>query len=338
MNTARTHIQGQLLQTAQVPLARYPTPLEGLPQLSKQVGASLWVKRDDQIGPGLGGNKTRKLEFLLGPALASGLRKVVTYGGLQSNHARLTAAAALRLGLEPHLFYFDPRPTEFSGNMLLNSIAGAKMHFFPYFSGGDGSMTLETTNRLVKLLAMLRLGRHHFIPVGGHSVLGCLGYVQAALEIEPQCQTLGLKNALLITAAGTGGTLAGLWAGLELIDSSVQVLGLDIGSLWRDFPKSIARMAQDISRRLGFADQIERFSADRCPLIEHRFTGAGYAQSWTAAERAIRRIAEREGLLLDPVYTTKAFAGMLELIAQQEVDRERPIIFLHTGGQPALMR
>ncbi len=160
------------------------TPLEHLPRLSSQLQRQVFIKRDDYLGPGLGGNKSRKLEYLLGEAQQSGMRKVVTFGGLQSNHARITAAAARKLGLEPHLFYFEKRPEQFAGNLSLNQLMEAHMHFLPLGAGGDGRMTIETTNRLVHLLAWLRLGRHYFIPVGGYSWRGCLGYVRAALEID----------------------------------------------------------------------------------------------------------------------------------------------------------
>ncbi len=159
-----------------LPLAEYPTPLEFLPRLSRELGRQVYIKRDDEIGPGLGGNKTRKLEYLLADASQRGARRVVTFGGLQSNHARLTAAAARRLGLEPHLLYFAPRPARLTGNLLLNELLGARMHFIPLHPGGDASMTIEQTIRLVRLVAWAVVGPHYFIPVGGHTWRGCLGY------------------------------------------------------------------------------------------------------------------------------------------------------------------
>lgn len=334
---AITALQQQLGTQHKVPLASYPTPLEKLERLSAQYDRPIWIKRDDTIGPGLGGNKTRKLEYLLAPALASGRTRVVTFGGLQSNHARITAAAARKLGLEAHLFYFDRRPETLTGNLLLNDILGASMHFIPYFSGGDGSMRVETTNRLVQLLAALRLGRHTFIPVGGHSPLGCLGYVEAALELEVQAQQQGLEEAVVITAVGTGGTLAGLWAGFHLTQSNFEVLGLDIGSLWKHFPHSIAHIGREICALLDQPQQAAHFQHSNCPIIEHRFAGHGYAKSWGPAERAIQTAAAQEGLILDPIYTAKAFAGMLDLLAAGSLPVNKPVIFLHTGGAPALM-
>ena len=308
------------------------TPLEHLPRLSAQLKREVFLKRDDVLGPGLGGNKTRKLEYLLAEAQQSGSKKVVTFGGLQSNHARITAAAARKLGLEPHLFYFDIRPEQFTGNLLLNELMDARMHFLP-FGGGDGGMTLEATNRLVHLLAWLRLGPHYFIPVGGYSWRGCLGYVRSALEIDSQARTLGIENAHLVLAAGTGGTLAGLLAGLTLIGSSLHLLGIDIGVLWKDFPVSLAHVTGEICRRLG---ENRVFAASTIPLIERIYAAPRYGIPSESCREAIQRLARTEGILLDPVYTGKAFAGMLDLIEKGRLGSNEPIIFLHTGGLPAL--
>lgn len=316
-----------------IPLAAYPTPLEHLPQLSAQLKREVFIKRDDVIGPALGGNKTRKLEYLLGEVQQRGLRKVVTFGGLQSNHARITAAAARKLGLEPHLFYFERRPQPLTGNLSLNELMDAHMHFIPLGAGGDGGMTLETTNRFVHLLASLRLGRHYFIPVGGYSWRGGLGYVRAAVEIESQARTLGIEKAHLVLAAGTGGTLAGLLAGLTLMDSSLSLLGIDVGKLWKGFPASLARLASEICSRLG-AKRV--FKPDEIPLLEETYALPKYGVPSPSCQDAIRRLARTEGILLDPVYTGKAFAGMLDLIEKGPLGSNEPIIFLHTGGLPAL--
>jgi D-cysteine desulfhydrase len=325
----------KLAQIPRIPLAAYPTPLEHLPRLSAQLKREIYIKRDDTIGPGLGGNKTRKLEYLLAEAQRRGLRKVVTFGGLQSNHARITAAAACKLGMESHLFFFDRPPKRFTGNLLLNQIMGAQMHFIPFGGGGDGTLrvTIEATNRLVHLLAWLRVGRHYFIPVGGHSWRGCLGYVHAALEIETQARALGLEDAYLVLAAGTGGTLAGLLAGLTLIGSSLQPLAIDIGKLWKGFPVSLARLAGEICARLG---EKQVFKAEEIPLLEAIYSTPEYGVPSQACQDAIRRLARTEGILLDPVYTGKAFAGLLDLLENGKLGSSEPVIFLHTGGLPAL--
>ena len=309
------------------------TPLEYLPRLSSQLKREVFIKRDDALGPALGGNKTRKLEYLLAEAKQSGLRKVVTFGGLQSNHARITAAAARKVGLEPHLFYFEARPKQLTGNLSLNQLMDAHMHFIPLGAGGDGSLTLETTNRLVHLFAWLRLGRHYFIPVGGYSWRGCLGYVRAAVEIDSQARDLGIENAHLVLAAGTGGTLAGLLAGLTLMGSSLSLLGIDIGKLWKGFPASLSHLASEICAHLG-AKRV--FKPGEIPLLEGTYVGPKYGVPSPGGQDAILRLARTEGILLDPVYTGKAFAGLLDLVENGRLGTNEPIIFLHTGGLPAL--
>ncbi len=330
------HIQENLLarldSIPRLPLAEYPTLLEFLPRLSQKEGQPIYIKREDGIGPGMGGNKTRKLEYLLADALQRKKRKVVTFGGLQSNHARLTAAAACKLGLEPHLFYFERRPPRLTGNLLLNQLLGAQMHFIP-LGGGSGGMTLEQTIRLVRLVAWARLGPHYFIPVGGHNALGCLGYVRAALEIDAQARQMEIGDAWLVVAAGSGGTLAGLMAGLALAKSPLRLVGIDVGKLWKAFPASIAALAEEICERLG---RPHTFQAGHVPLIEGRYVGPGYARPTPECQAAIRVLARAEGILLDPVYTGKAFAGLLDLVRRKELGGNEPVIFLHTGGAPAL--
>ncbi len=330
---SRSTVQAELDRFPRVPLADYPTPLHQLPRLSEQLMRPIFIKRDDEIGLGGGGNKTRKLEYLLGEAQQKGARQVATFGGLQSNHARLTAAAARQLGIEPHLFYFERRPDKLEGNLLLNTLFGARMHFIPLGNSGAASRTLEATIRLVKLVAWLRIGPHYFIPVGGHAWRGGLGYVRAALELDEQSQALGIPQAQVVLAAGSGGTLAGLLAGLHLIESQLHLVGVDVGRLWKDFPSSIARLATDLCKRLK---QPFTFGPQDVPLIENTYVGPRYAVPTKESHAAIRRLAQSEGILLDPVYTGKAFAGLIDLIERGQMDHGEPVIFLHTGGWPAL--
>jgi L-cysteate sulfo-lyase len=335
-----THLQelrSRIEAWPRLKLGSYPTPLEPLPNLTKQLaGPQLWIKRDDAIGPGMGGNKARKLEFLMAEVVERGKEKVVTYGGLQSNHARMTAAACAQFGFEAHLFYFDRRPREFQGNLLLNQLLGARMHFIPFGGGNNGSLTIETSNRLVRILATFHVGPGaYFIPVGGHNVLGCLGYVNAALEILDQLTALHLTNrtVTVITAAGTGGTLAGLMAGFGLAGSHVKVLGIDIGKLWRAFPASIARLAGDLCTALG---EPRKYQPAETPVIVNRYVGPGYARISDETTIAIEMLAQSEGIILDPVYTGKAFAGMIDLVREGRFASDEHVVFLHTGGYPAL--
>ena len=332
-------LEKRLARFSRIIYTEQPTPLEPLTRLTQQLnGPILWIKRDDFIGPGMGGNKGRKLEFLMAEILQQGKRKVITFGGLQSNHARMTAAACAALGLEAHLFFLEKRPSILRGNLLLDKLLGAKMHFIPIGSGGDASMTLEMANRLVRLGSFFFVGPGaYFMPVGGHTVTGCLGYVDAALEIHRQVVASGLgeRPVTVVTAVGTGGTLAGLLAGFTLLNSPVQVLGLDIGKLWKSFPASLAKLASALCATLGEPTQ---FRPQDIPMIEETYAGPGYALITAETQSAIQTLAQLEGIFLDPVYTGKAFAGLLDLIDKKYFRPNEQVVFLHTGGGPGLFR
>ncbi|MGD2078623.1 MAG: pyridoxal-phosphate dependent enzyme, partial [Chloroflexota bacterium] len=275
-------------------------------------------------------------EYLLAEALAQGRGKVATYGGLQSNHVRITAAACYRLGLEAHLLFFQRRPSAMDGNLLLDRLYGARLHFIPFGGGSSGAMSLETIIRLVRIAALPFAGPSaYFIPGGGHSLLGCLGYVNCALELQRQFQDAGLLDRPLtvVTACGTGGTLAGLMAGFALLDSPVRLLGIDVGKLWKGFPGSIARLASEVS---AFFGSPRRFAAADVPLIEGRYVGQGYASPTAAGKQAIQLLARSEAIMLDPIYTAKAMAGLLDLIASGTFGPGERVLFLHTGGEPGL--
>jgi D-cysteine desulfhydrase len=327
----------RLTDLPRVRLARFPTPLESLPRLSRAVGGpSLWAKRDDVAGPALGGNKTRKLEFLLGEALSRGATAAATFGGLQSNFARQMVAAARAHGLEPHCYYFAPRPARLEGNLLLAQLMCAQLHFVPFGGGEGGSLSLEQAIRLVRWIVRLSpaLARHrvYYMPVGGHTAVGAIGYVLAALELHEQLRAHGIRRATVVVAAGTGGTLAGLLAGFRLWELEHRLVGIDVGKLWRGFPASIASLASAVCATLG---QPHQFHSNEVALIEGRYVGEGYARPTPEGLDAIRRAAQTEGLLLDPVYTSKAMAGLIDQV-RQGAWSEGPVVFWHTGGLPAL--
>lgn len=196
-------------------LGHVPTPLQPLSRLTALPEVpQLWLKRDDELGPGGGGNKGRPLEFLLGEAVAQKKRKVVTFGGLQSNRARMTAAACAPLNIQAHLLFFEKRPFTLEGNLLLDQLLGATLHFIPFGGGGDASMMLKTTIWLVRWVSWLLVGRDAcFMPVGGHTAVDCLGYILAAAELQTQFiqHGIALEKATVVLPVGTGVTLAGLW-------------------------------------------------------------------------------------------------------------------------------
>jgi 1-aminocyclopropane-1-carboxylate deaminase/D-cysteine desulfhydrase-like pyridoxal-dependent ACC family enzyme len=183
-------------------------------------------------------------------------------------------------------------------------------------------------------MSRLLVGRNFFIPVGGHDPLGCLGYVAAAVEIEEQRRIMGIEaDAWVVTAAGSGGTLSGLMAGLALIGSRLRPVGIDVGKLWRGFPASICRLAGQACTRLG---RPLSFRDEQANLIAERYVGSGYGRPSPAGLAAMKRLAECEGILLDPVYTAKAFAGLLDLVQTGGLGGSEAVIFLHTGGLPAI--
>jgi len=240
-------------------------------------------------------------------------------------------ARARRRGLAAPLCSFPRRPDRLTGNLLLCHLLGARLHFLPLRSQ-PGRWTIERTDRLVHLLAWLRLGPHTFIPVGGHSVLGALGYVQAALELEQQARAQGLAQAWVRWPPGPAGPRPGLGPGLPPLGSAPRPLGIDIGALWRALPRSIARLAERVCARLGAP---RRFDPAAVPLVTG-YAAPGYGQPSPLGNRALRQLAQLEGVLLDPVYTAKAFGGLLDLQARGYFGPTDPVIFLHTGGLPAL--
>ena len=316
-----------------------PSPLERLLRLEDLLPGNqqpqLWIKRDDLLGPAMGGNKGRKLVFLMGEALALGKSKVATYGGLGSNSARMTAAACNVLGMEAHIFYSEEEPTRYKGNLLLNKLMGAKLHFQPDL-GGKKSQTVEIRNEMVQRHAEAVLGSDvYFIPNGGHNLTGCLGYVAGACEIHDDVLRLGLNPAkvTVITATGTGGTLAGMLAGFVLLGSPIRVLGIDIAGLFHGFREGTAAMVQQLTEKF---DQPAKFSAADVPIIEDTYVGAGYGKPTANGMAAIRQLARCEAILLDPVYTGKTAAGMLDLVKIGRFGPDEHVIFLHTGGTPGL--
>ena len=319
-----------------VRFAHLPSALEELPRFSEALGGPrILIKRDDQIGLGVGGNKTRKLEFLIADALEKGARKVVTFGGLQSNHARQTASAARKVGLEPVLVLSGKKPERFQGNLLLDRIYGADIRFVNLLEG-KGLLTIEEARRIMELgaRALPGLGGKdvYFIPVGGHSPVGILGYVNAALELHRQAQERGIRVDYAVVAAGTGGTMAGLMAGFRLAGADTKVLGIDVGRLWRNFPASIARMANEVGELLG---EELGFAAGDVHLYTD-YVGKAYAVPTEECVEAIKLLARTEGIVLDPVYTGKAMAGLVDLVRKKVIGEGETVVFFHTGGVPGL--
>ena len=321
-----------------VAFAGLPTALEPLPRLSKMLGGPrLWVKRDDLTDLG-GGNKVRPLEYLMADALAHHARAVVTFaGGPQSNHLRATAMAARKLGLDPVLVVFaDPPADRRQGNLLLNQLLGARMVYLGWAGKPNPTRAIESAIQQMRLLAAVYPGLagrgHYVIPVGGFAPLGAVGYAAAAAELTAQADAAGIHIDYVVLAGGTGTTAAGLIAGFRTIRRRTRVIAVDVGRLWHNFAPSILRLAVRTSDLLG---RPAAFGPADLELHEG-YVGTGYSLPSREGQAAIELLARTEGLMLEPVYTAKAMAGLLDLVARGRFQRDENVVFIHTGGAPAL--
>ena len=311
-------------------LARLPTPIEPLPRLSAHLGGPrLYVKRDDLTGLGLGGNKLRKLEFILGEAQAQGADTVLTVGALQSNHARQTAAACARLGFGCELILRrSSHATEAylnGGNVLLDRLFGARLHVLEAHESREDCMAARAA-------ALRGEGmKPYCIPVGGSCALGNLGYVACAEEILSQSREMVVSFAAVVTATGSGGTQGGLVAGMKLL-GGVPVIGIAVEGTRREQEALASRQAGATLQLLDHAIQ----DIDEAVTVLHDYVGPGYARPTEAMREALSLAARFEGLVLDPVYTGKAFAGFVALARSGRYDRKQALLFLHTGGAPGL--
>lgn len=311
-------------------LATLPTPLEPLPALSRHLGGpQIWVKRDDCTGLAGGGNKARKLDYLMQEALRQGADTVITAGGLQSNHARQTAAAAARLGLACILALSDSVPGRsaayhHSANLLLDRLFGAEIRLV------DASRDpLEAMGEIAA--ACTAAGRRPYvIPVGGSNAVGALGYVAAVDELLDQAEAAGVAFDHIVVTTGSGGTHAGIVAGLALRGLAVPVTGISVSRARADAAARVQGILEAVLAARGGARAVPAVEVD------DRFIGAGYGQPTAAMAEAVRAAATTEGLLLDPVYTGKAMAGLMALVREGRLRREHKVLFWHTGGSIAL--
>jgi D-cysteine desulfhydrase len=299
-----------------VSLGTWPTPVERAPRLARALGLdpeTFWLKRDDLTGLGAGGNKVRKLEYLCADALGRGAEVLVTSGRTQSNHARITAAAARRLGLRCVLVLGGEEEPTRQGNLLLDALLGARI----VWAGPVGDAELDRRVEQVAAELEARGSPSAVIPLGGSNPSGARGYVDCGLELEGQIP--GLRH--VVVALGTGGTMAGLVAAL----GPERVLGIDVGATEDPAGRVVALLG-------GLGDPRER------PVLRIRSdqVGPGYGVLTADASRAMSDAAELEGVLLDPVYTAKALSGLRAAVADGDVHPGEPTVFVHTGGLPGL--
>lgn len=319
-----------------VRLAHLPTPLEPLDRLRAGVGPRLWVKRDDATGLAGGGNKARKLEYLLGAALAEAVDTVLTAGAAQSNHARQTAAACARLGLACELLVDVPVPGagpeyEQSGNALIDRLLGARVRVVETSAGyavSNGELERALEERADELRRDGR--RPYLIPLGGSNGLGAVAYVETARELAMQCILQGFVPDVVVVATSSGATQVGLASGFAALGMETRTVGMVVagdGDLARSRAASVLAELALLGLPVVDAGDLE---------LDGSQAGPGYGVPSEACLAAIREAAEREGLLLDPVYTGKAMAGLLERVRRGDLAAADNVVFVHTGGWPAL--
>ncbi|MCW1970694.1 MAG: D-cysteine desulfhydrase family protein [Anaerolineae bacterium] len=314
-------------QFSRVPLAFLPTPLQPAPRLSAALGGPrILIKRDDMTGLALGGNKTRKLEFLLADALKQGADVILTAGAPQSNHCRQTAAAARQMGLDCVLVFTPGQHDEMQGNVLLDQILGARI----VRTERSDSMAV-----MQDLADELRQAGHtpYVIPVGGSNAIGTLGYASAMHELVGQLAALDVAVSHLYFSSGSGGTHAGLLLGQHLFGpANMRLVGVSPGSKSEAILDKIATISNEAAQNLG---EKTRFLSQNITVYD-QFVGPRYGISTPQSLEAISLFAENEGILLDPVYTAKAAAGLIQDIRTGVIRENETVIFLHTGGNPAL--
>jgi len=315
-----------------VRLAHLPTPLEFLPRLTAHLGGPhIYIKRDDCTGLGTGGNKTRKLEFLMADALQQNADVIITQGAVQSNHARQTAAAAARLGMACELLFENrvagpSEPYLHSGNVFLDQLYGAVIHHHPKGTNMDAAME-EVAAGLRK-----KGKRPYIIPGGGSNCIGALGYVNCAMELVSQANERGLTIDYLVHATGSAGTQAGLAVGLRAMHSGIPLLGIGVNAPQAAQEEKVFKLAAETADYIGAPGCVTRQDI----VANCDYVGEGYGITTKSMKEALLLLARLEGILADPVYSGKGLAGLFDLVRTGYFKQAKSIVFLHTGGSAGL--
>lgn len=313
-------------------LAHLPTPLEKLDRLSKVLGGpEIWIKRDDCTGLSTGGNKTRKLEFLMAEALAEGANTVITQGATQSNHARQTAAVAAKLGLECHILLEDRTGSNddnynHNGNVLLDHLHGATT------SKRQGGLDMQAEMEVVAKRLRAQGRKVYVIPGGGSTPTGALGYVNCAFELISQANDRGLLIDHIVTATGSAGTQAGLITGLKAMNAGIPLTGIGVRAPKDKQEENVFNLAQRTAEKLGCPGAVERADV----VADCNYVGPGYGIPREDTLEAIRMFAQLEAILLDPVYSGKGAAGLIDYCRKGRFKKGQRVVFIHTGGSAAL--
>ncbi len=320
---------------ARLPLTSLPTSFYMLPNLSKELGGpDIYIKRDDVMDLAHGGNKTRKLEYVFADALKKDADTILTMGGIQSNHVRQTVSAAAKLGLESHIFLNNPVPERLSqmkgsGNFLMDKIMGAS----EYIIDGDDDMVATEMSRIEKKL--ISEGKTPYpVPMGASNGLGSLGYMMAARELMMQWENMGISPSHIFVGTGSCGTHAGLLVGLRYFgNTTIKVVGISVSQPEERKKADLKDLIDQIYKVIDLPDDL---ISDDDLIVSGDYYGKAYAYPTDDANDAIKLLGEKEGIILDPVYTGKTMAGMIDMIKNNKLDNPKDIVFLHTGGAPAI--
>jgi len=310
-------------------LGFFPTPLTELTNLGKVFkGPRLLIKRDDQTGLAMGGNKTRKLEYLIGDAIANGADTIITAGAAQSNHCRQTVAACAVAGLECHLALGGVAPSDPNGNLLLDMLLNACIHWSGEARKGEN---------IPRILDELKCqGKNPYvIPYGGSNEIGAMGFVEAVHELDLQMSATDMDITHIVFASSSGGTQAGLLAGKILYNKAFEVIGINIdkdetGDV--PFIQTVRQITNTTAKKL----HLEHHFTDADIILRDEFIGNGYGVTGDLEREAITLLAQHEGILIDPVYTGRAMGGLIKMIRDKEFSQQDTVLFWHTGGAPAL--
>ncbi len=320
---------------ARIKLIEGPTPLDEADNFARELGISkLYIKRDDCTGIGMGGNKLRKLEFFLADAIKQGADTVITIGGIQSNHTRLTASAAKKVGLNATVIlrtdeeHIDLKTSDFQGNILLSKIMGADIRFA--YAPTPESWALALNEAAADLRQKGR--KPYIIPSGGANALGVVGYLHGGIELADQLVQKQVTPEAVVCACGSTGTLSGLLLAKCFLHMEHRLIGISVGNNKEAAKEKTLRLARECAQMLKMNVDIKDDDVE----IYDDYLGEGYAKPSEKDLHAIQMTAACEGILLDPVYTGRAMGGMIDLIKKKDIQGKAPVVFIHTGGTPAL--
>jgi D-cysteine desulfhydrase len=309
-------------------LGFFPTPLTELKNLSAYFdGPRIFIKRDDMTGLAFGGNKTRKLEFLIADAIHLGADTIITGGAEQSNHCRQTAAASAAFGLECHLVLGGKEPKHLKGNILVDKLLGAKIHWTGQFRKGE---------KIPEIAEQLKsLGKKPYvIPYGGSNPIGAYGFIEAMGELKKQIDDLRIIIDHIVFSSSSGGTHAGMMIGNHVYEVDAHLIGVEIDKAVSDelYIDHVLNLANETSQ---FIEIEKRFMNEEI-ILRNDYVGEGYGIVGELERKAIKLLASKEGILVDPVYTGRTFGGLIDMLENKEFVKNENILFWHTGGTPAL--